>query len=102
MLLVCIINHPSSWEKMEQYNRQDVIVMQDLYYKLLPWIKSHPSYSLYHDAHDVCPTCASTSYQRRGYAVTLQGKYQRYQCTQCGSWFRGVKTVSKKIGYRSI
>jgi len=86
----CMAGDADAWQEMEKYNIQDVLLLERVYYKLLPWINSHPNVSLYHDS-DGCPTCGSTSLQRRGWAYTLAGKYQRFQCGECGSWHRSKK-----------
>jgi uncharacterized protein YprB with RNaseH-like and TPR domain len=42
----CMNGDEKCWAKMEQYNRQDVRIMEKLYRRLLPWIKTHPSKSM--------------------------------------------------------
>lgn len=39
----CMQRDIEAWRKMEQYNVQDVVLLEKLYYTLLPWIVSHPS-----------------------------------------------------------
>ena len=80
---------------MEEYNKNDVILLEKLYQVLLPWIKNHPNHALYKDEHVACPKCGGKHYQRRGLATTIHGKYQRYQCTSCGGWFRDKKMLIK-------
>jgi hypothetical protein len=89
----CMDGKDDAWQEMEQYNRHDVVLLERLYHKLLPWITNHPNRSVYAE-QSICPTCGSTHYQKRGYAVTHAGKYQRYQCQDCFSWFRGIKRVN--------
>ena len=57
----CTINHDSSaWAKMREYNRQDVLLTEKLYDKLLPWIQSHPNHNLYSDGtKELCPQCGN-------------------------------------------
>jgi transposase-like protein len=77
-----------------------VVILEKLYYRLLPWMKTHANYSIHHPGQ-VCPNCGSGKYHRRGYALTQAGSYARFQCQACGSWFRGAKMVSTK-GERTI
>ena len=49
-----------AWKRMEKYNIQDVVLLENLYGHLLPWIKSHPNHNLFSDGH-VCPSCSSSS-----------------------------------------
>lgn len=85
----CLAGDELAWRTMEQYNRQDVVVMEDLYLLLRPWISQHPNVAL-HDgvAGLVCPRCGSADHQRRGYRVTGAAKYARFQCSACGGYFR--------------
>ena len=83
---------PEALKKMELYNKQDVYIMEDLYTKLIPWIERHPNHAAYEDVR-CCPKCGSTRFQRRGYAISAVSRYFRYQCSECGGWFRGTKTI---------
>lgn len=87
----CMAGDADAWKEMEAYNKQDVLLLEKVYHKLLPWIVSHPSHSLYGDA-DVCTNCGSASLQRRGFSYLTTGKYQRYQCNGCGAWMRSKKS----------
>jgi hypothetical protein len=92
----CLAGEAKAWEEMEEYNRGDVAVLEDVYFKLLPWIRNHPNVGLYNDVADVCPHCGGVHLQRRGFAYTGAGKYQRYQCNGCGTWSRSKHTVAVK------
>lgn len=94
--LKCMNKDSDAWAKMEKYNIQDVVLLEKLYNRLLPWIKGHPNQNLFHDGH-VCPTCASTRLQRRGTAVTTTGTYQRFQCRDCGSWSQSTKAIKPSV-----
>lgn len=94
----CMNGNAADWAIMEEYNRNDVVLLEKLYKTLLPWIGNHPNRGLYGDDHAVCPTCGGKHHQKRGYAHTIHGKYQRYQCTSCGGWFRDAKQLIKRPG----
>lgn len=91
--------HKSAWKRMEEYNRQDVRLLETLYLRLRPWIEKHPSHGAFEDIA-CCPKCGSEKFQHRGYAVTQMMKYRRYQCMDCGGWFRGNKSVSLRVRER--
>jgi DNA polymerase elongation subunit (family B) len=93
--LDCLAKCPSAWKKMEEYNIQDTLLLEKVYYKMLPWIKNHPNRMLYDDIKG-CPKCGSSSFQSRGLAHTQGSAYKRYQCNSCHGWFRGSK-VEKRI-----
>jgi DNA polymerase elongation subunit (family B) len=92
----CMNGDKDAWKRMEEYNIQDVVLLESLYDNLLPWIKNAPNRNLYQDTTG-CPTCGSTRLQKRGTAVSTIGSYQRYQCRDCGSWSQGTKSVKKSV-----
>lgn len=89
----CMQKDSEAWTKMEAYNKNDVVELEKLYNVLLPWIKTHPNHSV-HSGDLVCPRCGGYHYQKRGTALTTTGKYTRYQCKDCGHWFRENKTLA--------
>lgn len=90
----CMNGDKKAWGIMEKYNRHDVTLLERVYDKLLPWIKNHPNRGAYEDCK--CPACGSGRSQSRGYAVTKTTKYRRFQCLDCGSWFRSVKQANTR------
>lgn len=85
--LGCMNNDPASFKKMQDYNKQDVLLLEKLYLRLLPYMKSHPNMGMY-DNEVECPKCGSKHLQSRGYAINKSTKYRRMQCLDCGSWCR--------------
>jgi hypothetical protein len=82
-------------ELMERYNRQDVVLTEELYNLMLPWV-SGLNLAAYADGErtgPVCPNCESLDVQYRGFQVTSTRRYQRFQCQQCGRWGRSVASV---------
>lgn len=97
----CMNGDKDAWKRMEKYNIQDVVLLENLYNSLLPWIKSHPNHNLFQDGH-VCPTCSSTALQKRGTAISGTGTYQRYQCKGCGSWSQGTKAIKPSVEIKGV
>lgn len=93
----CMNHNPEAWAKMEAYNKHDVILLEKLYDKLRPWIRSMANWGLYSNDSLVCPNCGSKHWHKRGYAYTSAYKYQRYNCQDCGSWFKGGKNLGPKV-----
>lgn len=89
--LECLKDNPKAWAEMKKYNCQDVIATEKLYLRQRSWISGHPNAGAYSEKPD-CPKCGSTKLQRRGVAVTQQGRYPRFQCLTCAGWSRGKKT----------
>jgi hypothetical protein len=87
----------SSWNKMEEYNKQDVILNEKLYKKIRSWINTHPNHGLFDLAGEqTCPNCGGHRLQRRGYHYTKTMKYQRWQCQDCKTWSRSRATDTPK------
>lgn len=89
---------PAAQRRMGTYCKGDVLSTEQLYLRMLPWLKTAPVTALYTDDEAdalVCPRagCASTSLHSRGYAYTRLGKFFRYQCQACGGWSRGKKNL---------
>lgn len=84
----CLAGDPKAWTEMRKYNEQDVHLLVDLYYRLLPWLDGHPNRNLYDPKVEGCPRCTAgpESLTKQGFRPTMTGMYQRYQCTQCGAW----------------
>lgn len=88
----CMDGKKEAWAVMEEYNIQDVLLLEKLYDKLKPWIKGHANHSVHENA-EVCPNCGGHHFHKRGFHHTAAGRYQRYQCQSCKTWFRDNKNV---------
>ncbi len=97
----CMNADPIAWETMKQYNMHDVRLLEKLYLKLLPWIPNHLNYSVLEEGL-MCPNCGGIHYQKRGFSITRSCKYQRYQCLNCGTWFRDTKNIGPKAGEKFV
>lgn len=87
--LKCMNGDDEAWGRMEEYNINDVDILEKLYDKVRPWIKNHPNHAV-HSGDISCPNCGGNHLQRRGLAITSTLKYQRYRCKDCGTWSRSV------------
>lgn len=94
----CLKSNPEAWSDMKKYNKRDVVATEELYTVLRPWISNHPNMGAYSDTTEQhsCPKCGSHNTQKNGVRVTQQGRYHRYQCTDCGGWSRGKEMVVSK------
>lgn len=94
----CMAGDEGAWKEMEGYNKNDVALLEEVYYKFLPWIKNHPNTGLHSDSEEcLCPNCGSADLQRRGFSYTVTQKYQRYQCKECHTWSRGRKAEKTNV-----
>jgi DNA polymerase elongation subunit (family B) len=92
----CMNDDPECWKMMQEYNIQDVLLLEKVYHKLKPWIANHANYALHSTDGLCCPNCGSDSYQKRGVYYTHNCQYQRYRCSRCGTWFRSTKNITIK------
>lgn len=84
----CIRGDLAFWKKMLDYNRQDVLLLEKLYLRILPWISNHPNFTI--ESGALCPKCNSSDIQFRGFAISCTRRYRRFQCQKCGGWARSV------------
>jgi DNA polymerase elongation subunit (family B) len=93
----CMAFKDAAWNTMRTYNKQDVVLTEKLYNRLLPWIKNHPNVALYTDGTKaVCTTCGSINLNKRGFQTTNASRFQRYRCMDCGKWMRGRLNMHDK------
>lgn len=92
----CMSKDKEAWEVMKQYNIQDVLILEKVYYALLPWIKNHPNINIYNGTTDKCSNCGGSHITKRGFAYSTVGKFQRYQCQDCGTWSK-ARTKEKLL-----
>jgi DNA polymerase elongation subunit (family B) len=82
----CINGDEKAWGKMVKYNNNDVVLLEKLYLRLLPYITNHPNVSV--NKEDGCPRCGSANLEYRGYYTTNVSSYHRLMCKHCGAWSR--------------
>jgi DNA polymerase elongation subunit (family B) len=90
----CMNGDKKAWKTMESYNIQDVILLEKLYNKLLPWVKQPINLNLMKKNRDGfdCPTCGKSHLMSKGFRYTTTGAYQRYQCKACGAYSTDTRT----------
>lgn len=96
--LDCMNGNDKAWRLMKRYQIQDVNLLVDLYEVLKPWIKTAVNVAAHNEVHKGCRNCGSTQLHKRGTAITGKGKYQRYQCKDCGTWNKGERLFTTTMG----
>lgn len=80
-----------AWAKMKRYSIKDTALLFPLFERVRSYVKMpHPV----NEDGASCHSCGSLDLQRRGFSNTLTGKFQRFSCNACGSWFRGTERSS--------
>lgn len=73
---------------MLEYNKQDVLSLEDTYVTVRPWLRSHPNLSLYvstDDEDEMCPICGGSNLSWGGSYVTPASLFRAFRCMDCGS-----------------
>lgn len=97
----CMNDNKAAWATMRKYNEADVVLTEQLFERLKPWIKL-PNPALYGaaDVADItCPQCGTHNVKKDGLAYTALSVYQRYQCRICGRYSRGKRLIAS-VGAR--
>lgn len=76
-------------KRMERYCLRDVTLTEQLYTKIIPFIRNHPHMG--ETASIACGACGAKHLQSRGVRRTKSFKIQRLQCQGCGSWQDGKR-----------
>ena len=84
--------HRPSMNYIVEHCKKDVCVLEEVYNKLRPLVLDHPNKGLV-DGRGGCGICGANKLQKRGFHITRTRKYQRFQCTSCGGWSKGLKPV---------
>jgi len=82
----CMRGNKAAYKELRVYNIQDVLTVEEIYYKMRPWVSNHPNVAV--GEEHKCPKCGSNHLQRRGYYRTDVRTYQRFQCQSCHGWSR--------------
>lgn len=85
----CVQGDDKSLQYMLDYNKLDVLILEEVYLKLRPWIKSHPNLNMY-QSEIGCSTCGSLNTTFKGYYTTQVNKYKSFLCNDCGAYSRAT------------
>lgn len=97
----CLNNIKEAWKEMEKYNKHDVLSLEELYHKVISWDNSI-NFNLYSDTINNICKCGNTEFNKKGFAYTSIGKFQRYKCNKCGSEIRGRENLFSKEKKESL
>jgi len=93
----CMNGNEESLQYMRHYNEQDVVVLENIYRKMIPFIKSHPNHNLYTESKTpICPSCGGEHLIKDGEYYTQSGRYNTFRCLDCGGISRERKTTLAK------
>ena len=91
----CLAGNLEAWDEMKKYNMYDVLSLEELYTKLIPWDRGI-NFNAYSSSEESVCNCGSTDLRKKGFHYTNKGKYQRYICQDCGAESRDSKNLLSK------
>jgi len=97
----CLNDNIEAWKEMELYNKHDVLALEELYHKLIPW-ETSINFNVYHDSEEHVCKCGSTEFHKNGFYYTSVGKYQKHKCKHCGSETRDRENLFTKEKKKSL
>ena len=81
--LDCMDGKQDALDRMAEYNRHDVMGLEDVYLKLRPYIHNHPNLGVLMD-QDVCPNCGSDHLiETEAVYLTTANVFPVFRCGDC-------------------
>jgi len=84
----CLQGDKKALGYMLDYNKQDVLLLEEVYTKLKGWTNSHPNINKYQDTVKCCSHCGSENIRSNGHYYTQANRYESFQCQDCGGFSR--------------
>lgn len=99
----CVAGKEKALARMLDYNEHDVIGLEQVYLKLMPYIKNHPNLGVMMN-ETVCPNCGSDHLEEtKYYYYTAANKFRVHRCMNCKAVMRSKKKAnSKQTEVRSV
>lgn len=91
----CLDGNIDAWNEMEEYNRYDVLSLEELYLIFASWDNSI-NFSCYTEKEENVCKCGSTSFRKSGFHYSNAGKYQKHKCLECGHETRDTENLLAK------
>jgi uncharacterized protein YprB with RNaseH-like and TPR domain len=89
----CLKGNQEAFIEMEDYNKIDVKVLEEVYNKLAPWEPSVNFQAFYFGT--IC-SCGHTKFFKDGFRYTRQGKFQVFRCHNCSKTFTAKENLIDK------
>jgi hypothetical protein len=102
--LKCMVDDHDAWERMREYNANDVELLERVYLKLRMWDKKHPNVALFLPEDKArCVCCGHDVLNRIAKAsATSVSTYPTYRCEKCGKIMRGCKREKRADVMRNV
>lgn len=92
----CMAGNLEAWQEMEEYNRVDVLSLDELYTKFLAWDEKAPNIGNFVEVEGhCCPRCGGQDLMPQAKPYRTQvGQYELFLCGTCWGWSRGRKLIN--------
>lgn len=88
----CMDGDAKAWGTMRRYCKHDVVLTEQLYDRLRPWVPGHPNLNLYRGITvSGCHACGSSDLEDAGFKYTATRAYAQFRCTVCGAYSQTVQ-----------
>lgn len=91
----CLLKNMEAFKEMEDYNRLDVLSLEELLYILLPW-EPNINFGIYSQCGVNRCSCNNEEFLSSGFTHTKTGKFEKFRCSNCGKEYRSRKNVLTK------
>ena len=99
----CMKGEQSALDEMEKYNIKDVLLLEEVYLRLRPFINPHPNIGLFIKENvQSCPSCGSEYLDWNGTYSTYANSFDSFRCKSCGSIGRSRNTSLDKDARRFL
>lgn len=98
----CQLGNIDAWEEMEEYNKYDVLSLEELAFIFAPWANSLPNLDMYYDDTENHCYCGSTEWEPNGFAYTNLSKFTKLKCSCCGAERRDRVNLLTKEKRKSL
>ena len=94
--LDCMRGDSKAWDKMVRYCKNDVILLERVYLKMRPYMKTHPNISVI-EGKTVCSRCGCPNITKRGVYYTQSSRKQRFQCNKCHGYGEYILESTRNV-----
>jgi len=94
----CLEGDKKALKEMSAYCDRDIGGLEELYFALRPWMKSHPNMALFGelDGKKACHRCGNTELEWAFEYATPMNIYDAARCNKCNGFTRSSKTALTK------
>lgn len=81
----CYHGEPAAFRQMLEYNKKDVVLLQEVYERILPYVKGGVrTAEAEFNGQMACPSCGGRELERDGFHRTSASTYDKFKCADCG------------------